>query len=236
LGVSSYKATTLDWHRLPFWAQTTIIMKEKKIYLYVLDTLSDWEPGYAIAEINSGRMFKKGAPKCAVYTVGANKDTITTMGGIKIKPDLAVDDINHQDAGLLMLIGADSWDAPQHRDVLNLAQKFLQSEIPVAAICGATGALANAGTLNKYRHTSNDPSYLKQFPAYSGGDQYVMEPSVRDGNLITASGLAPLEFAREILSCLDVVEPAALQAWYNLYTTREAKYFYELSELSPQPQ
>ena len=31
---------------------------QKHVYLYVLDTLSDWEPGYAIAELNSGRFFR----------------------------------------------------------------------------------------------------------------------------------------------------------------------------------
>lgn len=218
------------WHNFLLFLQ----MKEKTIYLYVLDTLSDWEPGYALAEINSGRMFRKGAQKFIVQTVGAGKEPITTMGGIKIKPDISVTEVSLKNAALLMLIGADLWDDPKHRPVLSLTRQFLESGIPVAAICGATGALANEGILDEYRHTSNDPGYLKQLQGYSGGDNYVMEPAVRDGDLITASGLAPLEFAREILARLDVVEPAALTAWYNLYTTREAKYFYELSELFPQ--
>lgn len=29
------------------------------MYVYVLDTLADWEPGYVISELNSGRFFKK---------------------------------------------------------------------------------------------------------------------------------------------------------------------------------
>lgn len=207
-------------------------MSTKKIYLYVLDTLSDWEPGYAIAELNSGRMFTKGAQKFTVQTAGAAKEPITTMGGIKITPDITVAEISLNEAALLMLIGADTWNDPKHQAVLSLARQFLNADIPVAAICGATGALASAGILNEYRHTSNDPDYLKQLPGYSGGDHYVMEPAVRDRHLITASGLAPLEFAREIIGCLGVVEPAALTAWYKLYTTREAKYFYELSELT----
>jgi hypothetical protein len=35
-------------------------MKEKKIYLYVFNTMSDWEIGYLMAELNSGRYFKEG--------------------------------------------------------------------------------------------------------------------------------------------------------------------------------
>jgi hypothetical protein len=31
------------------------------IYVYILDTLADWELGYVISELNSGRFFKKGS-------------------------------------------------------------------------------------------------------------------------------------------------------------------------------
>lgn len=30
------------------------------VYVYVLDTLADWELGYVLAELNSSRFFKKG--------------------------------------------------------------------------------------------------------------------------------------------------------------------------------
>lgn len=38
------------------------------VYLYVLDTMADWEPGYAAAELNSGRFFKANAPRVTVRT------------------------------------------------------------------------------------------------------------------------------------------------------------------------
>ena len=36
------------------------------VYVYVLDTLADWELGYVTAELNSGRFFKKDAPGVSV--------------------------------------------------------------------------------------------------------------------------------------------------------------------------
>ncbi len=39
-------------------------------------------------------------------------------------------------------------------------------------------------------------------PNYKGEKYYEMEPVVSDTNLITASGIAPLEFAREVLKKL----------------------------------
>ncbi len=34
-------------------------MKKRKVYMYVFDTMSDWEVGYLTAELNTGRYFKK---------------------------------------------------------------------------------------------------------------------------------------------------------------------------------
>lgn len=32
------------------------------VYLYVFDTMADWEIGYLTAELNSGRYYKRGCP------------------------------------------------------------------------------------------------------------------------------------------------------------------------------
>ena len=85
------------------------------------------------------------------------------------------------------------------------------------------------GLLDSRRHTSNDLEYMKMVaPNYRGEKYYEMQPSVIDGNLITASGTAPLEFARDVLKVLDVFAPATLHSWFNLYQTQESKYFFEL--------
>ena len=51
------------------------------MYVYVLDTLADWEPGYVISELNSGRFFKKDGQRVSLKTGSCSKDPITTMGG-----------------------------------------------------------------------------------------------------------------------------------------------------------
>lgn len=48
-------------------------MKIKKTYLYVFNTMSDWEYGYLVAELNTGRYFKKDLAPLKVITVGTNK-------------------------------------------------------------------------------------------------------------------------------------------------------------------
>lgn len=207
----------------------------KKVYLYVMDTLADWEPGFAIAELNSGRYFKKDADSYKVVTVGLTKDSITTLGGISITPDISLDMLNMEEAAIQILPGSDIWLEPQMKPVFDVVRSVLSAGIPVAAICGATVGLANAGILDQYKHTSNDGEYLKHAaPGYGGAPNYIPEPAVTDGNLITATGLAPVEFAREIFIRLDVMSRETLNTWYNLYTTREGKYFYALMESLPQ--
>jgi len=112
-----------------------------------------------------------------------------------------------------------------------MVRELLDHGTIVAAICGATLGLANAGLLDNRPHTSNDPAALNMFcPHYRGERHYVNEPAVTDGNLITASGLAPVEFAFHVFRKLDVMTPATLSAWHGLFTARKAEFFYALME------
>ena len=51
----------------------------KTIYLYVLDTLADWEIGHLTSEVQSKRFFKKDAEKVAIKTVSHSKAPIHTI-------------------------------------------------------------------------------------------------------------------------------------------------------------
>jgi putative intracellular protease/amidase len=199
------------------------------VYLYVFDTMADWEIGYLIAEINSGRYYKKGLMPLKVVTVGTTKTTITTMGGLKILPEIELMDCSVKDAAALILPGSNTWTEAIHAPIIRMAEEYLEEGIVVGAICGATMGLAMGGVLDQRDHTSNDLGYLKMVcPNYGGELYYKQESVVTDGNLITASGIAPLEFALHILKSLDVFLPQTLNSWYNLYKTQESKYFFEL--------
>ncbi|KUK71814.1 DJ-1/PfpI family protein, partial [Methanobacterium sp. 42_16] len=107
----------------------------------------------------------------------------------------------------------------------------IDEKVIIAAVCGATIALANKGILNNRKHTSNDLEVLKMFcPEYTGENFYLNQPAVTDDNLITASGIAPLEFSYEILKRTNLMKTETLEAWYQLYKTKEPKYFYALME------
>jgi putative intracellular protease/amidase len=199
------------------------------VYLYVFDTMSDWEIGYLTAELNSGRYYKKGLAPSKIVTVGIEKTPVTTMGGLKILPDIQLDECHIESADALILPGGETWTEAMHQPILKIAERCLKEGILVAAICGATMGLAQSGLLNSHWHTSNDLEYLKMVcPTYTGENYYKMESAVTDGKLITASGIAPLEFTVHVLKSLDVFSSKTLDAWYSLNKTYESNYFYEL--------
>jgi putative intracellular protease/amidase len=195
----------------------------REVHLLVLDTLADWEPGYAIAQIN--RPALPGPPRFRIRTVGFDKTPVRTMGGITILPDTTLSELRPADSGMLILPGSELWTDARTDPALDKARAFVDAGVPVAGICGATFGLARVGLLDDRRHTSNDPGWLAG-SGYRGGAHYVKESAVDDRGVITAAVWAGLEFARLILARLEVYPPAALEAWYQLFKTGEAAYYY----------
>ena len=204
------------------------------IYVYVLDTLADWELGHVTSELNSGRFFKKGAPRVSLKTVSCSKEPISTMGGLTIVPDCLIDDIVVSKTSLLILPGADTWNDPKHEAIIEKAREFLSLGATVCAICGATAALANFGLLDKRPHTSNGVGFLEMVSScYKGQSYYIDKPSVADHNLITASSTGALLWAKQIIERLGVFETNTLEAWYAYFSTGKPEHFFALMQTLP---
>lgn len=200
-------------------------MTQRDVHLYVQETMADWEPGFAIAEINTQRFDRRRQRQYQVRTVGDGREAVRTMGGLRIVPDLTLAELEAERSSLLILAGSALWDQGQEGPAIEKAKEFLDAGVPVAAICGATLGCARAGLLDHRRHTSAALSYLESAPGYRGGPLYQDLPAVTDRNLVTAGPTNPLEFAREILALLDVYEPPVLDAWYGLFSTSQPRYF-----------
>ncbi|MEV5316785.1 type 1 glutamine amidotransferase family protein [Streptomyces sp. NPDC052687] len=181
----------------------------KPVHLAVYDTLADWEPGHATAHLaRAGH---------EVRTVGPTTDPVRTLGGLRVRPDLALAGLRPEDSALLILPGADLWDTGDDlAPFARTAREFLAAGVPVAAICGATAGLAREGLLDDRAHTSAVSFYLAA-TGYRGGERYVDADAVTDRGLITAGPTEPVAFAREILGLLGVYEGEVLDAWYRLF-------------------
>ena len=204
------------------------------IYVYILDTLADWELGYVTSELNSGRFFKKGAPRVALKTVSSSKEPIHTMGGLTIVPDCLIEDIALSKESVLLLPGADTWNDPKHGAIIEKASELLLAGATVCAICGATAALANVGLLDQRPHTSNGAGFLEMVSSgYKGQSFYIDKPSVADSNLITASCTGALLWAKQIIEHLGVFEVNTLDSWYKYFNTGEPEHFFALMQTLP---
>jgi putative intracellular protease/amidase len=187
-------------------------MPEKAVYLLVVEGFADWEPAHAVAELRRYGQYR-------VESVGLTSAPVRSMGGITVLPSKAVSDVNISDVAAFILPGGDRWEtAPIEPELEGLLKALDAGNVPIAAICGATVAIARTGLLKGRRHTSNGLDYLRaHVPGYGDADTYVETPAVRDRKLITASGLGDVEFARELFEELQVLSPAERAEWAQIF-------------------
>jgi putative intracellular protease/amidase len=182
-----------------------------KAYFLVFDGLADWELAHALCEINKSGKFE-------VVSVGFSDKPVTTMGGVKISPDITLDEATPAGAGIFMLPGGDMWERESHENLKTHLRRLHAEKVPIGAICGATLEMARAGLTRDIRHTSNSKDYLKAIVAdYSDEGFYVDELAVTDRNIITASGLGCVEFAREVIRQLNIYSEADTQIWFAMF-------------------
>ena len=196
------------------------------VHLAVYDGLADWEVGHLTAHVNEPS-WQRTPGRYRIVTVAERAGVITTMGGMRIVPDTTIGELVPQDSSMLVLPGAETWLTGGNAAFVELAGELLAAGTPVAAICGATVGLAAGGLLDDRRHTSNAPEALAA-TQYGGSQLYVDEPAVTDGGLVTASGTAPVEFARAAFALLDLYEPPVLASWYKLFGLNDPAGYFEL--------
>lgn len=114
---------------------------------------------------------------------------------------------------VLVVVGGTIWETERAPDISAILTAQHDHGKTLAGICGGTLALARAGLLNGRAHTSNDVGFLKRnAESYAGESRFVSSTSaVRDANIITAPGTAPVSFTASIFSAAGVDEAAVEQ-------------------------
>ncbi|MCE4057279.1 type 1 glutamine amidotransferase family protein [Pseudomonas sp. Au-Pse12] len=163
----------------------------------ICDHFADWETALINA---TGRGFygfdcRYASPKGAV---------VTSMGGLRVTPDLALEDIRLDEVDLLMICGGTLWQSDKAPDIGDLLRAAQARNIVIAGICDGTRELARAGLLDHRRHTSNSAENLLAV-GYGGAAHYQDVPhAVADQRVITAPGSAPVSFMAQILATLGI--------------------------------
>lgn len=182
------------------------------VYVWGFEGCADWQVALALAEI-------RRPGEWDVRSVGFTREAVTSASGLKLLPDISVDELDLQTTALLVLPGGHLWLSAQIEQMAATARRVHAAGAPVAAMAEGVLALARAGLLEHCRHTANWPGQISRaVPAYAGHDQYDANVlAVSDGGVITASHLGGVEFAREIIHTLDLYNASDREHWYRLF-------------------
>ena len=99
----------------------------KDVHLFVLNTMADWEPSFAIAHIN--RPMPGMASAFRVRTVGDDQSPVRSMGGLAIAPELSLSQLQPGQSAMLILPGADLWGDASTNPGLAKAREFVEAGI-----------------------------------------------------------------------------------------------------------
>ncbi|HXY35190.1 MAG TPA: DJ-1/PfpI family protein [Planctomycetaceae bacterium] len=188
------------------------------VHVFLNDEYADWELGYLLPELVSppDPGIKKNVRK--VVTFGLTDQPVRSMGGLKVAPDTSIDQINPNEIDALILPGGMFWEKFSNSRLDDLVKSVAKRCLLVAAICAATGYLGRIGLLNEVGHTSNSLAFLKRFaPSYRGDAFYQNALAAAERGIVTASGLAPVDFTHKVLQALAVYEPKTLELWYRAF-------------------
>lgn len=186
---------------------------KKTILFVILQQYADWEAAYITSAITM-----LGQGQYDIKTVSLSKDYVQSIGGFRVLPDYDVASAP-EDYEALVLIGGMTWRNENAQQIKTLVEECYQKGKVLGGICDASAFLGTVGVLNDVMHTSNDMNDLKQWAGsiYTGETKYIAKQAVRDRNIITANGTAPMEFAKEVLLALNVASKDKILDWYNFH-------------------
>jgi putative intracellular protease/amidase len=129
---------------------------------------------------------------------------VTSTGGMKVIPDLALEDVDLDQLDALIVCGGEIWQtdkAPDLGKILNAAHR--KGKV-VGATCDGTVAAARTGLLDNIDHTSNGEGYLDG-TGYKGKAHYKSVPhAVSIQKVITAPATAPVSFMTEVMKAIGL--------------------------------
>lgn len=147
---------------------------------------------------------------------------VTSMGGMKVQPQLALEELDLDTIDALIVCGGSTWSGPDAPDLSNVLRAAREKGKVIGAICDGTVAAARTGILDDVKHTSNGAGYLDK-TGYKGRALYQDVPhAVSDHRIVTAAATAPVSFMREVMIALGKAD-ANLDYYVGLHAAQFAK-------------
>ncbi|HEY9131008.1 MAG TPA: DJ-1/PfpI family protein [Dyella sp.] len=182
------------------------------VYFLAFDGFADWHAALALCEIRRPGDWQ-------LRTVGFSMQPVLSMAGVRVLPELTLDELDIRSTALLILPGGHLWERRQSPELIDAVAHLHQSGATIAAIDSAVLVLAHAGLLEGRRHTASWPGQVAlHLPRYSGEERYDTQAlAVSQDRVITASHLGSVEFAREVIRTLDLYSPLDREHWYRMF-------------------
>lgn len=141
--------------------------------------------------------------KIEVVTASLNDEPVVASRGVRLIPDISIDDAIDQNFDMIVLPGG--LPGAEHLDndprIKSLLKKMANDEKYTAAICAAPKVLANAGILTNKKATSY-PGFLENLDLPD--TELKTDPVVIDGNVITSRGPGTaMDFALTLIETLS---------------------------------
>ena len=166
-----------------------------RIVTILTEGFADWETTLLNA-------VAKGFYRAETAYASPGGKPVTSMGGMRVSPDMAIEAIDPAALDALVVCGGSAWKQVGAPDITAVVQAARQAGKTVAGICDGTVALARTGVLDAVPHTSNGDD-----TGYRGKAGYRAVPAaVSADGVITASATAPVSFAEKVLDALGLAD------------------------------
>ena len=179
-----------------------------KILVFIYDEMADYEITFIT------HLLGTSAGK-EIVTIAYEDKLIKSKSGIIYKPARLVKDVLGEEVEGLLITGG--WNGEIRPELIELIQSINAKGKLLGAICAGPRFLAKAGVLDNVRYTTSvvewTENHVEQFKESDPfpRQNFVSERVVTDGNIVTAKGMAFIDFA------------IAVCDWFSLFDDEEDK-------------
>jgi transcriptional regulator GlxA family with amidase domain len=123
------------------------------VYFLAFDGFADWHAAQALCEIRRPGEWR-------LQTVGFSMQPVLSMAGLRVLPELTLDQVDLKRAALLILPGGYLWERGLGEEAVTAARRVHAAGASVAAVDSGVLVLARAGLLDACRHTGSWPGHI----------------------------------------------------------------------------
>jgi putative intracellular protease/amidase len=173
----------------------------RKILVYIYDGMADFEISLLTHLLSVDCGMK-------IIIVSNNTGVVKSKSGMLFMPHLDLHKIDIKEVEGLIIPGG--WLANLDERLIKIIKELNNENKLIAAICAAPWILAKAGVLNDCRYTTSIVEWQDIHREFFRIDDpfprsgYVEGRVIRDGNIITAKGVAFIDFTIEVCEFLGL--------------------------------